>query len=168
MSRLTILFDALEKPNTLGKDPTALWTWTLATTPALPNTWPPTSDTVWTRYAYAHAREFQLADAVRVAKPWATVTLRSAGKDAALTQLANALEPISVQGIAPLTREQMAALQHNDVAQEHALSLTTLPDLSLPDGQNLKAFYQLWLRTNGTIARHVRPAHETFFRWLEE
>ena len=50
--------------------------WQAAYTPLFASEWPPTPQTIWTRYAFAYGHDLSqpaLVDAQRVARPWARV-----------------------------------------------------------------------------------------------
>lgn len=164
--RLDQLWTALKKPATVSPDdPSILWD--RALTPPLPVRWPPTPGMDWVQYAYAYGRDFRLADGVRVAKPWATMTFHADGT-ATLTQLTPALEDGGVQGVTPVGQDQRDVLHTGEAAQATALSLTALPEPSSQQAREVKAYYAAWLFYNGVIAGLVRANHAPFFAWLEQ
>lgn len=165
-AQLDQLWTALKKPAATANDaPGTLWD--KALTPPLPLSWPPAPGMDWVQYAYAYGRDFQIADGVRVGKPWATITLHADGT-ATLAQLSATLEDGGVQGVTPVGQEQQAILQTGETAQATALSLTALPDPSSPPAREVKAYYASWLFYNGAIAGLVRANHAPFFAWLKE
>lgn len=164
--RLDQLWTALKKPVAASPDdPPILWD--RALTPPLPVRWPPTPGMDWLQYAYAYGRDSRLADGVRVARPWATMTLHANGA-ATLTQLTPALEDDGVQGVTPVGQGQREALQTGEAAQATALSLTALPDPSSSRAREVKTYYAAWLFYNGAIIGLVRANHASFFAWLEQ
>jgi hypothetical protein len=162
--QLNALWDALDKPAAKTGEPAILWD--IAIAPPLPTTWPPKPGMDWVRYAYGHGRDIRLADGLRVARPWATITHHADGT-ATLIQLATALEDGGVQGFGPVGQQEQALLQTGESAQAAALALIELPAVGSPQAQLIKSYYQLWMRFNGAIAELLRANHEPFFAWLE-
>jgi len=168
LNQLTARFETMRTSNATLKDGSPR-VWTLAVTPVLPSEWPPKPGMVWVRYAYAHGQELQLADGVRVAKPWAVMVLHGGGATATLEQTSGVLEGLAIQGVRPLGPSEQRVAATADAAERIAPTLTTLsalPSSSAKPLNDMKAYYRLWLGTSGVIAEHLRAQHLAFFAWV--
>lgn len=137
--------------NAVGKSPNLLWGWRL--TPPLPDSWPPTAATVWSRFAYGFGRDAQLADGERISQPWARVDV-SAGRSTIIA-LANPIAPRSIQGTGPVRAEDVAPLKQADAVAVFMQALAALPPQGTPDVLQAQAYYRTWLKFNGAIADEV-------------
>lgn len=159
----TALFKDLEK----GSD----MVWSLALTPALPAAWPPApgGQTPWIRYAYARGRKFPpegLADAERISAPWLRIEMLAGRPEARFVLLATGLQPVSIQGVRPLRKEEADVLFRS---QEYDVPPASLPQSFSPDDPRLaplRAYYRLWLQTNGAVAELIKANHVKFFEWI--
>lgn len=138
--------------------------WQRAVTPRLPTSWPPAADTPWVVYAYATAFDPQLADGVRISDPFARIVETPDG--GARVEPLGEIEDVDVQGVAPLTQEQQAALQEMDAATEATRGLTGEPAVGDPAAATIRAAYRAWLATNGAIAARLPDEHASFLTWV--
>lgn len=139
--------------------------WQLAITPPLPLEWPPSEGTRWVRWVYARSVEAGLADAERVAYPWASVAL-TAGRDEAMLRL---VTPVITahpdpQGVGPLDADTAAALDDLTAVSAEAVDLTAEPDAAT--AARIQSAYAAWLATNGVIAGTLPDAHTAFWTFV--
>jgi len=141
--------------------------WSSATTPPFPGQWPPTPTTTWVRYAYAYGLDPQLADAAKIARPWARLELAAGPDRARVVLLSRKLEGIGTQGVAPLDAASLKVLDTQDVVAARCLQLGGTPPAGHAETAELVAFYRTWLRFNGVIAEAIAPSHAAFLGWVE-
>lgn len=144
--------------------------WMYYISPPFPSIWPPKPNLRLYYYAYAQGLDFTggLVDAVYIAASWARVKLDIKGnKSPELERLSNRIEEIGIQGIRPLSEEEMAIFEKGASAQAFLGNLTTLPDRKEQSVSELIDYYCTWLRLNAAIASDIRSFHEAFFKWLQ-
>ena len=142
--------------------------WTPVYSPLLPTEWPPTPTTAWVRYGYAHGFDRRLADAVRVAQPWARVEIRDGGAFPVIVPLRTEIEGTDIQGVQPVAdAAQREALERADEVLKYCLGLRSQPDPNARDTRDMRAFYRAWLAANGAIARVIAPRHADLVIWVE-
>jgi hypothetical protein len=144
--------------------------WQRHRTPPLPLAWPPDARTPWVRHAYAYGFDPRTSDGIRVAAPYARLTLDREGRAVAAEATppsAGRLE-LGIQGVFP-THPPSGAIDPEEIArfERTALALTGLPSPGSGEEAALLAFYGRWLEREGVIANAVRKAHIAFFTWLE-
>jgi hypothetical protein len=142
--------------------------WRPAYSVLFPNEWPPTSATIWVRYAYAQGMDMDLHDGVRVSAPWARLELRGNLDTVTIVPLSNRLEPVTIQGVTPIDAATQAVLAKGDEVSAYCLQLTALPQPNSPPAADMRAFYQTWLKYNGALVKLIQPNHEKFLAWLNE
>jgi len=159
--RLTQMWNEVKKDDSLQWEP--------AYTPLFPTEWPPLPRTLWVSYAYATAHNQDVTDAVVVGAPWAIVEY-SAGSTptAKIVPLGNRVEEVGLQGVAPLQEGDSNDLSKQGATFNYSLSLVGEPDDSSDEVADMRAFYNAWLRHNGTITSLVRESHLEFLDWVEE
>jgi hypothetical protein len=138
--------------------------WQRAITPRLPVSWPPAADTEWVTYAYATAMDPQLADGVRVSEPFARIVETRDG--VARVEPLGEIEAVDVQGVSPLTQEQLESLQGLEAATEATRGLTGEPAAGDPTAATIRAAYRAWLAVNGAIAARLPEQHADFLAWV--
>ena len=138
--------------------------WQRAITPRLPVSWPPAADTEWVVYAYATALDPQLADGVRVSEPFARIV--ETGDAGARVEPLGEIEAVDVQGVTPLTQEELEALQGLEAATEATRGLTGEPPAGDPAATTIRTGYRAWLAANGAIAARLPADHAGFLTWV--
>jgi len=161
---LTILIAACTSRSTPSAQPLVFWRTTQS--PVFPGEWPPTSATVWARYAFAYGNSptTTLADGMYVTRPLTRTVVRRDGSAGDAITLSTALESIGIQGVSPLDAASSAALGKGPQVQAQCLQLTTLPDEAA--AVELREYYRTWLKLNGAFAAQIRSEHGDFFDWL--
>jgi hypothetical protein len=149
----------------LDSDGTILWS--PASTPWLPTEWPADDDTVWVRYAYAQGMDPQLADAVRVALPWARAEARPREDMVNLLTMHTGLEEAGIQGVFPLPGDEMVSAAAEGTDLPPFLWQEGMPESGSEAEAKMRMAYRLWIRYNRVIADQVKDAHEAFLRWVE-
>jgi hypothetical protein len=141
--------------------------WSATSTPWLPTEWPAERSTVWVKYYYAQGFDPQLADAVRVAAPWARAEA-SPGEDAArFIPMRTELEEAGIQGVFPLPAEDVDNQESMQADLPPFLWQAGMPTPDTPAEAKLRMAYRLWIRYNRVIADQVKDSHEAFLRWVE-
>jgi hypothetical protein len=162
-----------EAPNRLD----ALWRqldqggeimWNPAYSPLFPSEWPPTPGTVWTRYAFAYGRDFNLIDAQQVSRFWARVEFHPTptGHTASVVPMQGKLEAWEVQGVQPLEATESGVLGKEALVSAYCLRLTSLPAPQSNETTGMRDFYRAWLKYNGAIAREITPRYPDFVNWV--
>lgn len=164
-------------PTNLNRDVRTIWegvekpgeftSWRIMFTPPFPEVWPPTGSSGWIQYVYAYGQEPQLADGVRVAKPWAELRIGPGGLNGTLNLLSGTLEPAGIQGVFPLPEAQAAIVRDNTSVVAMLWGLGGLP--SEAQAAPIRAYYDLWLRTNGAILEvlPVEAGRTAFISWVK-
>jgi hypothetical protein len=141
-------------------------------TPLFPTEWPPQPRTLWIRYAYAtgaHAKapNTDVLDVIIVGPPWALAEF-SAGSDpkARVVLLGNKIEEIGSYDYVPPNADDAASLSNEEAVFNYCLGLTAAPDEGSTEVAQMRAFYNAWLRYNGTIGDLIGPNHRAFLSWV--
>lgn len=139
--------------------------WQMKLTTWLPGEWPPTPQTVWTRYAYG--LDVTLDGSAGVSAPFARLE-RRAGEDPnrVLTPMARSLKVIAIHPVRPHGGWNYTLADEKRVLA-HALSLTAAPPAEARGALGLVSYYQAWRLGSAEIAAHVAPQHRAFFAWLD-
>jgi hypothetical protein len=140
--------------------------WSAASTPWLPVSWPAEISTVWVKYYYAQGFDPQLADAVRVAAPWARAEATPGGTAARFIPMRTELQEMGIQGVFPLPADEVDS-QAVLPALPPFLWQEGMPEPGSPAEAKLRMAYRLWIRYNRVIADEVKEAHQAFLRWVE-
>ena len=143
--------------------------WRFQLTPPLPAIWPAQGSGKICYYAYAQAVDPRLSDGVRVAAPWAKALLDSPFRSEGLRMeiLSRQLQVLGIQGVRPLSSQEMEIMKEEYRARDALLLWTTAPSpVSEQDRKRMKDYYCQWVNSNGLIAANIRPLHEEFFTWL--
>lgn len=146
--------------------PRRLWAYEIS--PPFPSLWPPTRDLTLYYYVYAEGHDFSggLADGVYIASPWGRIEVDSKGRAAPKFQLLSTkIEEIGIQGVRPLTEEEVSIYESGETIEAYLSSLTSLPHKKDKPVSDLRRYYSAWCRDFG-IAREIRPLHKAFFGWL--
>ncbi|MDD2921205.1 MAG: hypothetical protein PHQ36_02870 [Anaerolineales bacterium] len=142
-----------------------LTTWTQTESPLFPATWPPTSETVWVRYAFAYGRNpTLLIDGSYVTAPLSKTERRAGG--ASTTVLTREMTQAAVQGALPLDDATLSIFEKAEQVSDYCLKLTAMPDLKQNETQDLLAYYNAWFRYNGAFLDLIRDAHADFIDWV--
>lgn len=141
--------------------------WSPQFTPGLPATWPPRGRPprlVWYGFAYGRFNPTSLVDAVEVGSLWGRVVQIGAGASPTYDYelLTRRVEPLGVQGVRPMSAEEISAAEDLPRA-EHKLASTRFPRLFR---HPFAGPYASWLSTNGVIAARLRPTHGAFLDWI--
>ena len=143
--------------------------WQRRETPPLPLEWPPTAATTWVRHGYAYGFDPRgIADGVRVAAPYARLTLDAAGAVTAVEPAKEEPRELGIQGVKP-TNPPSGAIDGDEVRRLElaAVALRGAPAPGSREESSLVSFYGSWLEREGVIAEAVRPAHRGFYDWIE-
>ena len=158
--------DALKRsPKDMGSRPLHKVQWMLTYTTWLPSEWPPSTKTVWTRYAYA--LDVALDGVSGVSAPFARMERRpGGGEKVAVVSMAEKLKRIATHPVRPHGGWRYT-LEDERRILDTALALTR----ELPQGaratQDLVSYFRSWRLGSVEIAAHVTPQHQAFFDWLE-
>ena len=139
--------------------------WKMLLTTWLPNQWPPTPQTIWTRYAYG--LDISMDGASDVSAPFARIE-RPVGEDSReiITPMAAKLKVIAVHPVRPHGGWRYT-LDDEKRILTMALSLTAAPPADARGAVGMKSYFQSWRLGNAEIAAHVEPKHREFFGWLK-
>jgi hypothetical protein len=138
--------------------------WKMILTTWLPDQWPPTSRTVWSRYAYG--LDISMDGASDVSAPFARVERRAGSSSLeTITPMADRLKVIAVHPVRP-HKGWRYTLDDEKRMLQMALSLTTEPPADSRTGIGLRSYFQSWRLGSAEIAAHVEPRHRDFFKWL--
>ena len=138
--------------------------WKMILTTWLPDRWPPTSRTVWSRYAYG--LDISLDGASDVSAPFARIERRTGSTSLeTITPMADRLKVIAVHPVRPHNGWRYTLDDEKHMLQM-ALSLTREPPADSRTGIGLKSYFQSWRLGSAEIAAHVEPRHRDFFKWL--
>lgn len=143
--------------------------WKFLLSPPLPCTWPASGSGKICYYAYAYAMDPSLADGVRVAAPWAKVSLDSPfhPEAAKVETLGKQLQILGIQGVRPLAGGELEIAKSGDQAKQMLLNwVSEQTPLSQEERAGIVAYYCQWTKTNGVIAAAINPLHADFFAWL--
>ncbi len=160
------LWDRLDKGSPPANKPPIAWS--PAYSPLFPADWPPTSATIWVRYAYAQGTDMDLHDGVLVAAPWARLEMRGSQASVTIVPFSASLKSMTIQGVAPIDAATQAVLAKGNDVSAYCLQLTALPQPNVPAAADMRAFYRTWLKYNGALGELIRPNHEKFLAWLDE
>ena len=151
-----------------GEDPALGVFWRYRISPPFPSRWPPDGSLQLIYYAYAAGLSpRRLVDGEYVAAPWGRVEVDPRGSgEPKFRRLSEKLREIGIQGVRPLTPEEMAIFQKEASAEAYLATVTSLTDTNEKDLRMLRDYFCMWCQFNGHIVREIRPAHEKFFRWL--
>jgi len=141
--------------------------WDPAVTPPFPVHWPPEGGSGSVRYLYATCFDPRIADGIRVAAPWGII--ESLGCEQGLrrfVRLSESIREIGIQGVRPMTKEEMAVYEKCSAAESFLESLAGLPDEDDPVMRPLRDYYLTWCGHNGVIRQEIAYRHEPFFRWV--
>ncbi|MEZ4222886.1 MAG: hypothetical protein R3B13_18230 [Polyangiaceae bacterium] len=142
-------------------------TWALRLAPPFPAHWPLTgAATAVSYYAGAYAMGIHLRDGEYSAGLVYRIEVGTDGS-ASTTILADPKRELYVQGVRPLTGDEVAVIKKS-AELEQAL-VTAARSGVMPDdatANDLRAYYTLWFKTNG-IGRDIRKHHTEFAKWLE-
>lgn len=141
--------------------------WTETQSPFFPTTWPPSSNTIWGRYTFAYgSNPALLMDGSYVTNPLSKTEWK-AGIEST-TQINKEKTQASVQGIIPLDEETQKILEDENQVSEYCLTLTELPDLSMPEAQKMLAHYGTWFKYNNAFVELVKSDHSEFINWVAQ
>lgn len=138
--------------------------WEETESPQFPNEWPPTAETVWTRYTFAYGSTPALMDGVYVTAPLSKTEWRDGVPTTFI--LSDARTDAGTQGIVPLDDATLALLEKGETISSFVLTLTALPDLSTSDAQQMLAYYNAWFLHHGTFFNMIRDNHTAFIDWI--
>jgi hypothetical protein len=145
--------------------------WSYQITLPLPAPWPPTADRKLHYYVYAIGQDVSggLSDGHFLAAPWARVVGSPEGESSLkLEFFNNKIEPIGIQGVRHLTREEHELYERwpEQKVLTYFADLKAARHTSKPETPDFKKFFCTLIRHNGIYTR-LRPRHEGFFRWLK-
>ena len=115
-------------------------------------------------YAYATAFDPQLADGVHVSAPFARIV--EAPDGSSQVEPLGDVEAVEIQGVSPLTQEELAALQGLGAATEATRGLAGEPAAGDPAAATIRSAYRAWLAANGAIAARLPDEHAAFLAWV--
>jgi hypothetical protein len=138
--------------------------WQMHLTTWLPDEWPPSPKTTWTRYAYG--LDMSMDGSSDVSAPFARIEHR-AGDDARETfiPMAGKLKVIAIHPVRPHGGWRYT-LDDEKRMLKMALSLTSAPPADARGAAGLKCYFQSWRLGSAEIAAHVGSRHRAFFKWL--
>jgi hypothetical protein len=136
--------------------------WQMKQTTWLPNEWPPTPQTVWTRYAYG--LDVTLDGSAGVSAPFARVE-RRAGSDgtSVIIPMERRLKSVATHPVRPHGGWNYT-LEDEKRIPTRVLALASAPS----DTKQIAVYYQSWRLGSTEIAAQVAPRHRKFFDWLKE
>jgi len=143
--------------------------WSCLTSPPFPLDWPPVPRSRFRYYVYAVGNDISgnLMDGCHIAAPWALVDLSVQEKiDPGIIVVSNKLEDIGIQGVEPISESEQKVYERANDIQRYLCSLQALPEESSEEIQNLRDYYNNWLKDNGVLATTISPHHKRFFEWL--
>jgi hypothetical protein len=135
--------------------------WQLKLTTWLPGEWPPTSKTVWTRYAYG--LDVTLDGVAGVSAPFARIE-RRVGEDSncIVIPMEQQIKAIDTHPVRPHGGWNYT-LEDEKKILARVLALTSMPS----DTKQISAYYQSWRLGSAEIASRVASRHRQFFEWLK-
>jgi len=143
--------------------------WDYVISPPFPSIWPPDKNSCLYYYAYAAGHDLRggLADGVHVTAPWGRVEVEI-GRRTSLEfkPLASRIKTIGIQGVRPISKDELAIYEGKESAETYLGTLPTLPDENEKGVIELKKYYCTWCNHNGVIVEEIRQHHKQFFRWL--
>ena len=142
--------------------------WEYRISPPFPSHWPPDVNLQLFYYVYAAGLgPSTLVDGEHVAAPWGRVEMDPRGPGGAkFTRLSEKLREIGIQGVRPLTQEEVAIFKKKTAAQAYLATLTSLTDENEEAVRMLQQYFCKWCQFNGGIVAEIRSAHKQFFLWL--
>jgi hypothetical protein len=149
----------------------SLIAWSYQITPPFPSEWPlhAQSRLVYYVYATGHDISGRLADGVYIAAPWAQVEKPLNGEQAVeIRTLRTALRTVGIQGIHPLSPDEVLFGQGEPIEHWFVILLRSMPN---PDSEALRAlkrFYQSWRSQNGAILETFSAEYRAFLQWVNE
>lgn len=146
--------------------PGVSWSWRLS--PPFPSEWPPRKESRFIYYAFAEGFDLNIMDGVRIGALWAKLEVPVSGDTPpVLTSLLDAVKELGVQGVRPLSAEEMAKSGGSEPIESALGDLMAHPDQACDTRERISAYYCFWSRNNGVISEAIRPRHEKFFDWLK-
>ena len=140
--------------------------WQLTYTTWLPNEWPPSPQTTWSRYAYG--LDVALDGACDVSAPIARLERSAADpRRYLLVPMARTITRIGTHAVRPRGGWNYT-LEDEQWVLNHAFALTGLPPAGARGSIGLVSYFQSWKLGNTEIATHVSPQHRAFFKWLKK
>ncbi len=142
--------------------------WQTTESPLFPNTWPPTSATIWTRYTFAYGHNpAKLIDGAYVTLPLAKTDWTTNGVSTTIT-LSNNMTQAAIQGVVPLDAQAQADLSKGQQISNECLKLIGLPDTNVPETKDLLTYYRAWFKYNGAFLGLIRQEHAAFINWVTQ
>jgi len=148
-----------------AKDLTRGTFWSPAVSPPFPLAWPPDGSGAADYYAFATAFDPRLADGRRLGGPWARVHVEGRGEPR-LVGLASRIEDRGIQGVRPLSKQEVTVFRDAAAMEDKLLSILVSPQRIPIVADDVREYYCLWVSVNG-VAQDIRPRHEAFFAWLD-
>lgn len=141
--------------------------WDYVISPPFPSIWPPDKNSCLCYYAYAAGHDLRggLADGVHLSAPWGRVEVEI-GRSLKFKPLASKIRAIGIQGVRPISKDELAIYERKESAETYLGTLTTLPDEKEKGVSELKKYYCTWGNHNGVIVEEIRLHHTQFFQWL--
>jgi len=142
--------------------------WDYHVSPPFPVQWPPGADQRLYHYIYAMGMNPQsLSDGTYVSAPWGRIETQKKGNiPPSFLRISREIREIGIQGVRPLSQEEVLVYEKKDVAEKYLGTLTALPDDTQKDVGVLREYYCAWCRNNGVISDKIRAQHIPFFVWL--
>lgn len=139
--------------------------WQMHLTTWLPDQWPPTTATVWTRYAYG--LDVSMDGASDVSAPFARIEQHVGDPShQVLTQMAKKLKVIAIHPVRPHGGWRYTLDDEKRVLTK-ALSLTSEPEAGARETSEMKSYYKSWLLGSAEIAALIESRHRAFFTWMK-
>jgi hypothetical protein len=139
--------------------------WSKIESPLFPNTWPPTSDTVWISYTFAYgSNPAKLMDGAYVTNPLSKTEWK--GGTAKTTLLSSDMTQAAVQGVLPLDSQANVILEKKKQVSAYCLKMTELPNSNMPETREMLAYYQAWFKYNDAFLGMIRVNHADFIDWV--
>ena len=163
-AQLEVLWERLQRSE---RRPTVGWSYSL--TPPFPGDWFPRARTRPLFYAFAQGHDMSggLRDGVYIAGPWARIEERAADRDGARVKvLSRDLDPIGVQGVSPISREELLATRGEPIQRLLESLIQAATDPPAATLGRVRTFYRAWIRENGVMAEGLRPFHPALFEWV--
>lgn len=150
-------------PSTTG-DPRQRRAWQMKLTTWLASEWPPTPQTIWSRYAYG--LDVTMDGAAGVSAPFARMECR-AGHDPnrVLIPMDGRVKAVATHPVRPHGGWRYT-LEDEKRVLDLALALTSAPPAEARGTLGLVSYYQSWRLGSAEIAAMVEPRHRAFFAWL--
>lgn len=138
--------------------------WQMAFTTWLPSEWPPTPQTIWSRYTYG--LDVTMDGASGVSAPFARME-RHAGNDPdrVLIPMEQRIKAVATHPVRPHGGWRYT-LDDEKRILDLALGLISAPPEEGRGTLGLVSYYQSWRLGNAEIAAMVEPRHRAFFAWL--